>query len=71
MKKELTEVTDDDFQKILTTNLCAVFFVAGSGEDHAHSGQSGSIINISSMAAQYGLPKSDCLFGLPKRRLMA
>lgn len=57
MKKELTEVTDDDFQKILTTNLCAVFALSREVVKIMLTQGSGSIINISSMAAQYGLPK--------------
>jgi NAD(P)-dependent dehydrogenase (short-subunit alcohol dehydrogenase family) len=28
MKKEFTEVTDEEFQNIITTNLCAVFSIS-------------------------------------------
>lgn len=57
MKKEFTEVTDDDFQKVITTNLTAVFSVSREVVKQMLKQGSGSIINISSMAAQYGLPK--------------
>ncbi|MEO7312272.1 MAG: SDR family oxidoreductase [Chitinophagaceae bacterium] len=57
MKKEFTEVTDEDFQKIITTNLSAVFCISREVVKHMLKNGSGSIVNISSMAAQYGLPK--------------
>lgn len=57
MKKEFAEVTDDDFQKVITTNLTAVFVMSREVVKHMLERKSGCIINISSMAAQYGLPK--------------
>ena len=57
MKKEFTEVTDEDFQKVITTNLTAVFTISREVVKHMLERKSGCIINISSMAAQYGLPK--------------
>lgn len=57
MKKEFTEVTDEEFQKVITTNLCSVFAISREVVKHMLLKGSGSIINISSMAAQYGLPK--------------
>lgn len=57
MKKEFTEVTDEEFQKIITTNLCSVFAISREVVKQMLIQKSGSIINISSMAAQYGLPK--------------
>ena len=57
MKKEFTEVTDEDFQRIITTNLCSVFTMSREVVKHMLQKESGCIINISSMAAQYGLPK--------------
>lgn len=58
MKKEFTEVSDEDFQKILHTNVSAVFALSREVvrvmlQQSVH----GSIINISSMASQYGIPK--------------
>jgi NAD(P)-dependent dehydrogenase (short-subunit alcohol dehydrogenase family) len=57
MKKEFTDVTDDDFQKILTTNVTAVFSLSREVVKFMLTKNAGCIINISSMAAQYGLPK--------------
>jgi NAD(P)-dependent dehydrogenase (short-subunit alcohol dehydrogenase family) len=57
MKKEFIEVTDEEFQKIITTNLCSVFAMSREVVKEMLKKGSGSIINISSMAAQYGLPK--------------
>jgi NAD(P)-dependent dehydrogenase (short-subunit alcohol dehydrogenase family) len=56
-KKEFTEVTDDEFQQILTTNVVAVFSLSREVVKNMLTRNSGCIINISSMAAQYGLPK--------------
>lgn len=56
-KKEFTEVTDEEFQKVITTNLTAVFAMSREVVKHMLEKNSGCIINISSMAAQYGLPK--------------
>jgi NAD(P)-dependent dehydrogenase (short-subunit alcohol dehydrogenase family) len=57
MKKEFTEVTDEEFQNVITTNLCSVFAMSREVVKQMLLKGSGSIINISSMAAQYGLPK--------------
>lgn len=56
-KKDFTEVTDEEFQNILTTNLCAVFSLSREVSKQMIAQGGGCIINISSMAAQYGLPK--------------
>lgn len=56
-KKEFTDVTDEEFQNIITTNLCAVFSLSREVVKHMLTRNTGSIINISSMAAQYGIPK--------------
>lgn len=57
MKKDFTEVTDEDFQQVILTNLTSVFSLSREVVKHMLTRQTGSIINISSMAAQYGLPK--------------
>jgi len=57
LKKDFTEVTDEDFQNILTTNVTAVFSMSREVVKHMLAKNAGCIINISSMAAQYGLPK--------------
>lgn len=57
MKKNLTEVTDEEFQTILHTNVNAVFSLSREVIKVMEQQGNGSIINISSMAAMYGLPK--------------
>ncbi len=58
MKKEFTEVTDEEFQNILLTNVTAVFSLSREVVKCMLEKQiKGSIINISSMASQYGIPK--------------
>jgi len=58
LKKEFTEVTDEEFQKILLTNVTAVFALSREVVKCMLDKKiGGSIINISSMASQYGIPK--------------
>jgi NAD(P)-dependent dehydrogenase (short-subunit alcohol dehydrogenase family) len=57
LKKEFVEVSDDEFQKILHTNLTAVFALSREVVKEMLKNENGCIINISSMASQYGLPK--------------
>lgn len=57
MKKDFAEVSDEDFLKVITTNLLSVFSISREVVKHMLPHKSGSIINISSMAAQYGLPR--------------
>lgn len=57
MKKEFIEVTDEDFQTILHTNVNAVFALSREVVKVMIPQGKGSIIHISSMAALYGLPK--------------
>lgn len=57
MKKEFTDVTDEDFQRILMTNVTSVFALSREVVKHMLQKGAGSIINISSMASQYGIPK--------------
>lgn len=57
MKKDFIDITDEEFQQVLTTNLCSVFAISREVVKHMLPRGSGSIINISSMAAQYGMPK--------------
>jgi NAD(P)-dependent dehydrogenase (short-subunit alcohol dehydrogenase family) len=57
MKKELTEVTDDDFQRILSTNVNAMFALSREVIKKMIPKKGGVILNISSMASQYGIPK--------------
>jgi NAD(P)-dependent dehydrogenase (short-subunit alcohol dehydrogenase family) len=58
LKKDFTEVTDEDFQKIILTNVTSVFvFSREVVKCMLEKENGGVIINISSMAAQYGLPR--------------
>jgi NAD(P)-dependent dehydrogenase (short-subunit alcohol dehydrogenase family) len=57
MKKDFIEVTDAEFQNILLTNVTSAFTVSREVTKCMIEKKSGSIINISSMASQYGLPK--------------
>jgi NAD(P)-dependent dehydrogenase (short-subunit alcohol dehydrogenase family) len=57
-KKEFTEVSDVEFQKIILTNLTSVFVLSREVvKCMLEKNIKGSIINISSMASQYGIPK--------------
>ena len=57
-KKQFTEVTDEEFQRVLLTNVTAVFSLSREVVKCMLEKKSGGvIINMSSMAAQYGLPK--------------
>jgi NAD(P)-dependent dehydrogenase (short-subunit alcohol dehydrogenase family) len=55
-KKSMLEVTDAEFQNILHTNLTSVFVMSREVAKVMQAAKQGVILNISSMAAQYGLP---------------
>ncbi|MDC6366194.1 MULTISPECIES: SDR family NAD(P)-dependent oxidoreductase [Flavobacteriaceae] len=57
MKKDFTEVTDSDFDQIMKTNVLSVFSISREVVKKMKETGGGSIVNISSMAAQYGIPK--------------
>jgi NAD(P)-dependent dehydrogenase (short-subunit alcohol dehydrogenase family) len=57
LKKEFTDVTDEDFQKIMLTNVEAIFTLSREVVKTMIEKGSGSIVNISSMASQYCIPK--------------
>ncbi len=57
MKKEFTDVSDEDFQRILLTNVTAVFALSREVIRGMVGNGGGAVINISSMASQYGIPK--------------
>jgi len=56
MKKAFTEVSDEDFAQVIQTNLTSVFVLSREVAKVMLPLKSGCIINISSMAAQYGIP---------------
>jgi len=55
-KKPFTEVTDEEFQHVILTNLTSVFVLSREVAKFMLQQKSGCVINISSMAAQYGIP---------------
>jgi NAD(P)-dependent dehydrogenase (short-subunit alcohol dehydrogenase family) len=57
MKKHAVEVTDADFDKIIQTNLHAVFSITREVGKRMIERKSGSIIMITSMAALYGIDR--------------
>lgn len=57
LKKEFTEVTDEDFQRIMLTNVNSIFSLSREVVKVMLAAGKGCIINISSMASQYGIPK--------------
>lgn len=57
MKKAFVDVTDEDFAKVTQVNLASVFSISREVVKKMITAQHGSIVNISSMAAQYGIPK--------------
>ena len=57
LKKELLEVSDEEFQRIIQVNQNSVFALSREVAKHMVNAGSGVILNISSMASQYGIPK--------------
>jgi len=56
LKKEFIKVSDEEFQQILLTNVSSIFSLSREVVKYMIKKGKGSIINISSMASQYGLP---------------
>jgi NAD(P)-dependent dehydrogenase (short-subunit alcohol dehydrogenase family) len=57
MKKPALEVTDEDFSRIIHTNLNAVFSLTRAAAKRMIARRSGVILMISSMAAYYGIDR--------------
>ena len=57
LKKEFIDVTDEDFLSVIHINLLSVFAVSKAVVKNMKENKGGSIVNISSMASQYGIPK--------------
>jgi len=57
LKKEMFDVTDQEFQQIIATNLTSVFTLSREVAKTMVPNHAGCIVNISSMAAHYGIPK--------------
>lgn len=56
LKKPVHDVTDEEYQKVILTNQVAVFTLTREVSKIMIKQAKGSIINISSMASQYGIP---------------
>ncbi len=56
LKKEFIKVSDEEFHQIMLTNVSSIFSLSREVVKYMIKKGSGSIINISSMASQYGLP---------------
>lgn len=56
LKKEFIDVTDEDFLKIIQTNVLSVFSISREVVKSMLNSGGGTVINISSMASQYGIP---------------
>ena len=57
LKKEFLDVSDEDFLSIIHTNLLSVFAISKAVVKNMKENKGGNIVNISSMASQYGIPK--------------
>jgi NAD(P)-dependent dehydrogenase (short-subunit alcohol dehydrogenase family) len=57
LKKALLEVSDQEYQEIILTNQTAVFAFTREVAAIMKKEGRGSILNISSMASRYGIPK--------------
>jgi len=56
LKKPITDVTDDEYQRVILTNQTAMFSLTREVAEIMKINRYGVILNISSMASQYGLP---------------
>ena len=56
LKKPLVEVDDDEYHKVILTNQKSVFAITREVAKIMIPNRSGAILNISSMASQYGIP---------------
>lgn len=57
LKKPMLEVSDEEFQRVILINQTVVFCMSREVGKVMVEQKSGSIINISSMASQYGIPQ--------------
>jgi NAD(P)-dependent dehydrogenase (short-subunit alcohol dehydrogenase family) len=56
LKKAIINVTDEEYQKVILTNQTAMFSLTREVTKVMQEQDTGTILNISSMASQYGLP---------------
>ncbi len=58
LAKPLLEVTEEEWQRVIATNLTAVFLCTKAVGKHMMERKKGKVINISSVLAERGLPNS-------------
>jgi NAD(P)-dependent dehydrogenase (short-subunit alcohol dehydrogenase family) len=56
LKKAIINVTDEEYQKVILTNQTAMFSLTREVTKVMQEQCAGAILNISSMASQYGIP---------------
>jgi NAD(P)-dependent dehydrogenase (short-subunit alcohol dehydrogenase family) len=56
LKKSISDITDGEYQKVILTNQTAMFCLTREVAAIMEHQCGGTILNISSMASQYGLP---------------
>ena len=56
LKKPFSEVNDEEFQKVILTNQTSMFTMSREVSEVMRVQGGGAIVNISSMASQYGIP---------------
>jgi NAD(P)-dependent dehydrogenase (short-subunit alcohol dehydrogenase family) len=56
LKKAIKDVTDEEYQRVILTNQTAMFSLTREVAAIMEKQGEGAILNISSMASQYGLP---------------
>lgn len=56
LKKALNDVTDEEYKKVILTNQTAMFSLTREVTMVMQKQSTGVVLNISSMASQYGLP---------------
>jgi NAD(P)-dependent dehydrogenase (short-subunit alcohol dehydrogenase family) len=57
LKKDIGDVTDEEFHRVIATNQSAMFALTREVSNVMKEQCSGVILNISSMASRYGIPK--------------
>jgi len=52
-RKPISEVTEDDFDAIVSVNMKAIYFISQAAHPIMKSGGGGAIVNMSSLSARY------------------
>jgi NAD(P)-dependent dehydrogenase (short-subunit alcohol dehydrogenase family) len=57
LKKPMLEVTDEEYQRVILINQTVVFVMAREAGKIMIKQKSGNVVNITSMASEYGIPQ--------------